>query len=316
MQITSQNEKTDNAFQIITNRSGKEIKEHGNYDFPILVSRERLSKYESGSFLWHWHPEIELTLITKGEMLYQINDHTYYLHEQDALFGNANALHTGCMIQNRDCAYTSITFDPRLIYGYENSAVYTKYVKPVIHNFSLSSVHFDQSLKWHKAVLQLIHDIIETASLKYDTYELDISMKLGEFWKMLYLHTDTMPVSSLQQNTRNYDRIRDMLSFIEDNYASKLTLEDIADEIHLCKSECCRTFKKYMKISLWDFILQYRIEKSIDYLPDENYTVTDIAAMVGFNDSNYFSKVFHKQKGCSPTAYRTRMLLHSTGNVN
>ena len=65
-----QEEKT----QIITNPSGRELKEHGSYRFPFLVSRERLSRYETGSFLWHWHTEIEFTLVTDGCMIYQIND--------------------------------------------------------------------------------------------------------------------------------------------------------------------------------------------------------------------------------------------------
>ena len=58
--------------QIITDPAGKELKKHGDSSFPFLVSYERLSGYETGSFLWHWHPEIELTYIEKGEMLYKI----------------------------------------------------------------------------------------------------------------------------------------------------------------------------------------------------------------------------------------------------
>ena len=65
--------------QIITDPAGKELKKHGDSSFPFLVSYERLSGYETGSFLWHWHPEIELTYIEKGEMLYKINQNTFHL---------------------------------------------------------------------------------------------------------------------------------------------------------------------------------------------------------------------------------------------
>ena len=92
--------------QIITDPAGKELKKHGDSSFPFLVSYERLSGYETGSFLWHWHPEIELTYIEKGEMLYKINQNTFHLKEGQAIFGNANALHAGHMYP---VSYTHLT---------------------------------------------------------------------------------------------------------------------------------------------------------------------------------------------------------------
>lgn len=292
--------------QIVTNQFQKEIKEHGNYYFPILVSQEKLSKYESGSFLWHWHPEIELTLITKGQMIYMVNNSTYRLKENEALFGNASTLHMGCMYENQDCGYISITFEPKLIYGYENSIVYMNYVRPIIQNFSLAAIHFDFSEDWHRMVLKLIKEIIQIDSDHYSTYEIDIMVRLEQFWQLLFLHNNCVP-EEMPFDKRNHDRIRGVLSYIEKNYASKLTLEDIAESIHLCKGECSRIFKKYMNISLFEFILQYRIEKSIDYLTNTKFTITEIAENVGFNDSSYFTKVFRTKKGCSPSKFRQNL---------
>ena len=75
--------------QIITNEHQEELKEHGTYEFPVLVSDEALSRFYTSSFQWHWHTEIELTLITEGTMVYQINDQIFYPRAGQALFGNS-----------------------------------------------------------------------------------------------------------------------------------------------------------------------------------------------------------------------------------
>lgn len=289
--------------QIQTNEFQKEIKKHGDFYFPFLISYEKLSGYESGYFLWHWHPEIELTLITKGQMLYKVNHLSFLLREGQALFGNSSTLHSGYMIENQDCEYLSITFDPKLIYGYDNSSVYINYIKPITQNFSLPAIPFDLSSSWHMTAIDLIKSIAGTAAEARETYELDIISGLTRFWKLLYLNIseDNMEMPS---DKNNYDRIRKIISYIEENYTTQMTLEDLSQSIHICRSECSRLFKKYMNVSLFEFISRYRIEKSVDYLTNTNYSIVEIASLVGYNDSNYYTKVFRKFKGCSPKQYR------------
>ena len=96
--------------QIVTDQFQKELKKHGSDQFPFLVSYEQLSRYKSGSFLWHWHPEIEVTLVTEGQMLYKVNQKVFHLKKNDILFGNVNVLHAGFMEDSEDCSYTSVTF--------------------------------------------------------------------------------------------------------------------------------------------------------------------------------------------------------------
>ena len=60
-----------------------------------------------------------------------------------------------------------------------------------------------------------------------------------------------------------------------------------------------------MNVTLFSFIQEYRIERSLEYL-NGGETISDIAGKVGFADPNYYSKVFAKIKGCSPREYRKR----------
>mgnify|MGYP000349782818 FL=1 len=229
--------------QIITDPAGKELKKHGDSSFPFLVSYERLSGYETGSFLWHWHPEIELTYIEKGKMLYKINQNTFHLKEGQAIFGNANALHAGYMYQDQDCQYIPITFDPKLIYGFSGSLLFQKYTEPILRS-SLSAVPLDLSCKWHSEAIKDIRDIIDLNCSREPMYEFEVIARLQHFWKILYENTISRAILPSGQDEENYRRIRQIMSYIAEHYSEKILLNDVADLIHLSPSECSRLFKK------------------------------------------------------------------------
>lgn len=288
--------------QIITNQFQKELKPHGNEQFPFLVSYQKLSEYESGSFMWHWHPEIEITYVQKGTMCYKVNHMVYHLKEGDIVFNNSGALHSGTMENQKDCAYIPVTFDSRLIYGFFQSTVNSKYVDPVIQDSMLPAICIDQSEPWHKPFREYLLRIIDLDEKKPDFYELDITICLQSMWRLLLEHITYEPQAS-RENSLEYDRIKKILSYIEENYQNKITLNDIAGHIHLCESECTRLFKRHMNTTLFAFLQEYRIERSLEFLRADQ-PVSAVADKAGFSDPNYYSKVFAKIKGCSPREYR------------
>lgn len=290
------------GMQIITNQFQKELKQHGNEQFPFLVSYQKLSEYESGSFMWHWHPEIEITYVQKGTMCYKVNHMVYHLKEGDIVFNNSGALHSGTMENQKDCAYIPVTFDSRLIYGFFQSTVNSKYVDPVIQDSMLPAICIDQSEPWHKPFREYLLRIIDLDEKKPDFYELDITICLQSVWRLLLEHITYEPQAS-RENSLEYDRIKKILSYIEENYQNKITLNDIAGHIHLCESECTRLFKRHMNTTLFAFLQEYRIERSLEFLQDDQ-PVSAVADKAGFSDPNYYSKVFAKIKGCSPREYR------------
>ena len=256
------------GMQIITNQFQKELKQHGNEQFPFLVSYQKLSEYESGSFMWHWHPEIEITYVQKGTMCYKVNHMVYHLKEGDIVFNNSGALHSGTMENQKDCAYIPVTFDSRLIYGFFQSTVNSKYVDPVIQDSMLPAICIDQSEPWHKPFREYLLRIIDLDEKKPDFYELDITICLQSMWRLLLEHITYEPQAS-RENSLEYDRIKKILSYIEENYQNKITLNDIAGHIHLCESECTRLFKRHMNTTLFAFLQEYRIERSLEFLQDD-----------------------------------------------
>ena len=223
--------------QIITNQFQKELKKHGSDHFPFLVSYQRLSEYDSNSFLWHCHPEIEITYIKKGSMHYRVNNRSFHLKEGDIIFCNSNALHSGEMEDQEDCSYIPITFDSKLIYGFFQSTICTKYVDPVIQNLAVCAMHIDYSENWHTIFRDHMLKVISLDKEKPDFYELDISIHMQTMWKLLAEHFPLQAVSPASDLTE-YERIRKILSYIEQNYMNRITLTDISENIHLCESEC------------------------------------------------------------------------------
>ena len=283
--------------QIVTNQFQKELKKHGNDHFPFLVSHHNLSEYDSNSFMWHCHPEIEITYIKKGAMHYRINNRSFHLKEGEIIFCNSNALHSGEMINQEDCSYIPVTFDPKLIYGFFRSTICTKYVDPII-----CAMHIDYSREWHKDFREQMLKVIALDRDRPDFYELDISIRMQIMWRLLAEHLPHQPVTTASDLTE-YERIRKILSYIEQNYMNRITLTDISESLHLCESECTRLFKRHMNTTLFAFLQEYRIERSLEYLNTKE-SISNIAEKTGFSDSNYYSKVFSKIKGCSPREYR------------
>lgn len=306
--------------QLQVNQQHKEIKNHGSRNFPVRISTENLLEYDRGSFFWHWHPEIELTLIIQGQIDYQIEQKVYTLCEGQALFCNSNQLHTGRMHDHHNCIYMSVTFDSKIIYGYEDSLIYQKYVFPLLHSEHLSSMTFSKDISWEKSVLDDLQKLwqIHISDKSHPSIncpfpvEMYIQQLLSHIWMLIYENTaknyTLLSSDDFQSHPNDYahqqERLRQILSYIHEHYHEKLTLDDISAHINLCKSECCRFFKKNMNESIFDYIMQYRIEQSLLLLQQTNESITQIANQIGFSSPSYFTKIFRQTVGVSPKHYR------------
>lgn len=292
--------------QLSINEKQKELKSHGCFEFPVFISQEVLSRYERGAFTWHWHPEIELTLVMEGQISYQVNDQIYQLHAGEGLFCNSNALHTGHMINGQDCYYISTTFHPRIIYGFEGSILQQEFVNPMTAEGTYASFTFHPDTPWQAHILDSLHKIYQLYLEHPASFEMQVQQQLSSIWLSLYNQVNQTEYKSVHgaKTGRDIERLRNILSFIQEHYSEKITLEDISEQINICKSECCRFFKRHMNESLFDYLMYYRVEKSLPLLAENSLSITEIAERAGFSSSGYFSRVFREQMHCSPTQYR------------
>lgn len=288
--------------QIIIQNNQKELKEHGNYAFPVNISIEEIQSYEKGVFLWHWHPEIELTLILSGEIEYQVNDATYILTAGDGLFCNSNSLHSGYMRNEKECTYLSITFHPRFLYGYENSILQSKYVNLITSNEAWSSLHLQNSVPWQQEILADIKNIYERSKTPDSDFEMLVHMLLMNIWHKFYKHFSSQPDNEIKPK-HHLQRLRDIITFIEEHYNQEISLEDVAKSATICKSECCRFFKKHMGMTIFDYILYVRIQNSLPLLANAD-SITEVASTVGFSSPSYYSQIFKRYMKCTPMEYK------------
>lgn len=280
----------------------RELKLHGTYGFPVYMGRKLISAYPTGSFPWHWHEELEFTLVEAGHMEYRVNDSRYLLGAGQGLFCNSGALHFGSM-QKEDCDYISITVHPRLLAGFEGSVVGAKYVTPLVESQGFSSVLLRQEVAWQRAVIEYLHTIYQFCSDKPEGYELHVQAIFMQIWVQLSAHCGGQIRQGQTEDPEKLRRLREILMFLHDHYADKITLEDIAAHVGLCKSECCRFFKRQMGTPLFDYLLDYRVGRSLSSL-QEGSSVAEAAETVGFSDPSYYAKVFRAHTGRSPSQYR------------
>ncbi|MCD8026526.1 MAG: AraC family transcriptional regulator, partial [Clostridiales bacterium] len=87
-------------------------------------------------------------------------------------------------------------------------------------------------------------------------------------------------------------------------FDSESTVKRGADHVKVDRTYLFRLFKKETGSSIIDYINNKKISKAVVMLSDESVSVKDISVAIGFTDQMYFSKVFKKIKGVTPTEYR------------
>lgn len=94
------------------------------------------------------------------------------------------------------------------------------------------------------------------------------------------------------------------IRYISKNFSRNLTLDDVANQVHLNSAYFSTLFKQSTGSSFKEYLNMVRIEESKRLLANTDYSIIDIALATGFEDQSYFSKVFKKYTGLTPKQYR------------
>jgi two-component system, response regulator YesN len=150
---------------------------------------------------------------------------------------------------------------------------------------------------------QYIHSISEKYAIQIE--KMATIQQLADLQKgMLREYCEAVRNYSL----KNYSYlIRKAIEYIRFHLEQQLNLDIISEAIHSSTFELSRKFKKETGQSLTDYINKLRIKEALYMMENHNLSITDIAYMTGFNDVNYFTKVFKKYNKMTPSTYRKQL---------
>lgn len=241
------------------------------------------------------HPErviqsFELIFVTNGELAMQEEDTIYRLTAGDSLVLNPNTCHRGIEPYGRDLRFYWVHFN---IDDHDEKILGMSSI-PLIKNSRVEDINKISTL-----FNLLLHE--QEKGLDKVTLNLFLLLIIKEIAAKTNIISDSKSIHLAQQAQ----------SIIRTHYRKSLTSSDIARKLQCNVDYLGRIFKSNFGITLTDAIHLKKIGTAKRELIETNKTINDIANELGFNDVNYFRRVFSKYQNVSPSAYRKVFSIHS-----
>ncbi len=150
------------------------------------------------------------------------------------------------------------------------------------------------------AYTEILNRIINATKEKAFAYEIDLKCNMLMLLKQIL---NDVRLHVISKNTSSTDNLSAITQFILGNYQTAINFDALCHMYGYSYSNFRKLFKRYSGKTPNEFLTDVRIQKAVELLYTQQYSVTDIAFMVGYADSSYFSRIFRKHKGCSPTEF-------------
>jgi signal transduction histidine kinase/AraC-like DNA-binding protein len=100
--------------------------------------------------------------------------------------------------------------------------------------------------------------------------------------------------------------VKQVIAFIQQHHTESISLQEIADVLAVSKNYLGRIFHEEVGLTPWEYLIRYRVLRAKELLRTTDYTVAEVAARVGFDTTTYFNRIFRREVGCSPRAFRAQ----------
>ena len=254
-------------------------------------------------FFAHWHKEIEIIYITKGDYRVGINDNSKVLTKGEFAIACSNDIHY--FDSNVDCEHVILIVRPDFIGYIGDWPNDVRFETPFITQKMLKGVPAD--------VVERFENIFKVLPLEFEQkqhhYEQYIKGLLYELTTLMLRHLPTKELNNKEKSRHmaKTQTLQYILGFLDENYINDINIDDLATLMHISPYHLARIFRGITGMNFKKFLNNYRIEKAEQLLQSTTDTVTEIAMKCGFGSVRTFNRIYKSNRGNTPTSKRIRL---------
>lgn len=288
--------------EIIVENTREELIQFPDKQWKHIILHTHLNRTIFGYIPIHWHHALQFMYVVNGTLNVSIGDNTFNIKKGDGLFINSNVVHeltsefsqTEFFCWNIEIPETINYLEFNYVSEIINKAHYVPYI------------YLSQDDKQQRELLEMVNSAGQIYEKQNSYFELDITAKYYKAIKWLLLH-----LAEVNEQKRYYFdyRIKRLITYLQDHFHKKISLQMLSEEIHMSKSETVRCFKFYVNQTPMQYLVNLRLEHSIRMLRSKHpYTITEIAMACGFSTTSYFIKVFKEKYKLTPKQFQKKQI--------
>ena len=282
----------------------KETGKKGNFLLPFVVSRTVMPDFYT-TFPMHWHNEMEIVYVEEGEFEECIGFENYIVHKGDIIIVNPCVLHSFRQHENERTVFKTIMFDFSMLTGNAADASSIKYFNPFLEGNYISPQIISPDSSHYKDLEECVREIIAIHSKQENFFEIKIKSELYRLFFILFSHFFKCRNGEAVIKDSTTRNIKIILDYISENYASPITIDELAEKVDLSKHYFMRFFKKYMGMTCIEYINDYRLNIAANLLVTTRMQITEVAINIGVTNLSYFNRIFRKKYNMTPKDYRS-----------
>lgn len=280
--------------------------DHKSHPFQLFQNRCADKKAEECILYLHWHEHFEWIIMRKGRAVFHVDSRPYEAEAGEVIIIPGGALHVGYALDEGDVHYDSIVVNRGLFQDFASDPVHEQYVAPYLEG----SVRFPVKPAAENAACagyySLLNEAVDEMAMQPPAYQLVVKSKLHALFTLMA--RTFMPHQLRDRSGGGYfpnrERFKQLIAHIEAEPQEKLSVSEAAGQVGLNVYHFCKMFKKLTGRTLVEYVNGCRMSEAERMLQGSSLTVTEIAAKVGCDNANYFTKLFKQYKGMTPSQAR------------